>query len=188
MINLDWLISLVARPQYHLYTSCSTWLELLENLPSLILPPSPALMVSADPAVRAVSVLVTQVGGAAGVSWLLVWQLQSYIHVSPVHPDTSLPAPAVVVVPTLPTGPVGVEQHQPLSLSSCLSWAEWTTLICREALRYCALIGWNHSVATPALLCHKGTAQGTHNAGKGSVTGAGVSNIIISPIIINNYF
>ena len=27
--------------------------------------------------------------------------------------------------------------------------------------RYCALIGWDHSVALPALLCHKDTAQGT---------------------------
>ena len=27
--------------------------------------------------------------------------------------------------------------------------------------RYCALIGWDHCFATPALLCHKDTAQGT---------------------------
>ena len=38
---------------------------------------------------------------------------------------------------------------------------EWSTLIAREQSRYCALIGWDHSVPTQALLCHKDTAQGT---------------------------
>ena len=31
--------------------------------------------------------------------------------------------------------------------------------------RHCALVGWDHSVSTPALLCHKDTAQGTQTRG-----------------------
>ena len=41
--------------------------------------------------------------------------------------------------------------------------SEWTTLIGPDPSRYCALIGWDHGVARPALLCHKGTAQGTQS-------------------------
>ena len=37
---------------------------------------------------------------------------------------------------------------------------EWRPLIGPYPSRYCALIGWNHSVATPVLLHHKDTAQG----------------------------
>ena len=37
--------------------------------------------------------------------------------------------------------------------SSCQ--AEWSSLIGPDPFWYFALIGWDHSVATPALLCHK---------------------------------
>ena len=65
---------------------------------------------------------------------------------------------------------------------------------------HCALIGWVHSSATPALLCHIEPAQdiscltlclygirmGGFHAGKGSITGSGVSNMMIPPIM--DYF
>ena len=38
--------------------------------------------------------------------------------------------------------------------------AEWCTLIGPDLSNYCALIGSDHSVATPALLCHKEPFQG----------------------------
>ena len=38
--------------------------------------------------------------------------------------------------------------------------AEWRPLIGPDPYRYCALIGGDHSDSTPALLCHKDTAQG----------------------------
>ena len=41
--------------------------------------------------------------------------------------------------------------------------AEWRPLIGPELSRYCALIGWDHGVATPALLCYKDTAQDTQH-------------------------
>ena len=145
MINLDWLISLVARPQYHLYTSCSTWLELLENLPSLILPPSPALMVSTDPAVRAVSVLVTQVGGAAGVSWLLV-SLVTKLH-------TCISRSSGHICPCPCSGCYTDTPHQtrggwttPATLPLLLSllsrvdhshWARYTEILCSDWLGSC---------------------------------------------------
>ena len=37
--------------------------------------------------------------------------------------------------------------------------SEWGTLIGPDTSRHCALIGWDHGVATPAVLCHKDTAQ-----------------------------
>ena len=37
--------------------------------------------------------------------------------------------------------------------------AEWSTLIGPDPSRHCALIGWDHGVATPALLCHKEPAR-----------------------------
>ena len=37
--------------------------------------------------------------------------------------------------------------------------AEWRSIIGPDSLRYCALIGWDHDVATPALLCHKDTVK-----------------------------
>ena len=40
--------------------------------------------------------------------------------------------------------------------------AEWRPLIGPELSRHCALIGCDHGVATPALLCHKDTVQDTH--------------------------
>ena len=66
--------------------------------------------------------------------------------------------------------------------------------------RYCALIGWDHSVATPALLCYKDKTQGTRDISrlllvlfgisiggfhvkKESILGAGVSNTMIPPIM-----
>ena len=77
--------------------------------------------------------------------------------------------------------------------------------------KYCALIGRDHRdtalrlvdfkvmLSTPALLCHKEPAQsrgisclslvlyhiriGGFNAGKGFITGAGLSNVLIPPII-----
>ena len=39
--------------------------------------------------------------------------------------------------------------------------SECSTLIGPAPSRYFALIGWDHGVAMPALLCHKDTAQGT---------------------------
>ena len=47
------------------------------------------------------------------------------------------------------------------SIKEYLEKAEWRALIGPDPARYCALIGWDHSVATPALLCHIDTAQGT---------------------------
>ena len=43
--------------------------------------------------------------------------------------------------------------------------AEWRPLIGPDLPSYCALIGWDHDVATPALLCHKDKdiAQGTQS-------------------------
>ena len=41
------------------------------------------------------------------------------------------------------------------------SQAEWRPRIGPDTSRYCALIGCHHGVATPALLCHKDTAQDT---------------------------
>ena len=41
------------------------------------------------------------------------------------------------------------------------SQAEWRHRIGPDTSRYCALIGCHHGVATPALLCHKDTAQDT---------------------------
>ena len=37
---------------------------------------------------------------------------------------------------------------------------QWSTLIGPDPSRYSALIGWDHGAATPALLCHRDTAQG----------------------------
>ena len=44
--------------------------------------------------------------------------------------------------------------HCRSSLSFFLE-SEWRPLIDRGPSRHCALIGWDHDVATPALLCHK---------------------------------
>ena len=40
-------------------------------------------------------------------------------------------------------------------------WTEWSTLIGPDPSKYCALIGWDNEVCTPALSCHKDTAEGT---------------------------
>ena len=45
----------------------------------------------------------------------------------------------------------------------CVLLTEWSTLIGRDPLRYCALIGWIIMLLMPALLCHKDTAQGTQS-------------------------
>ena len=41
------------------------------------------------------------------------------------------------------------------------SQAEWRPLFGRGPVKYWAMIGWDHGVATPALSCYKDTAQGT---------------------------
>ena len=69
--------------------------------------------------------------------------------------------------------------------------AESRPLIGPDPSRYCALIGWDHSVATPALLCHKDRAQGTQSTVLGAFLSfrrgidAAVSNMII-PTIMNS--
>ena len=42
-------------------------------------------------------------------------------------------------------------------------YQELATAIGPDLSRYCALIGWDHD-ATPALLCHVDTAQGTQSS------------------------
>ena len=56
-----------------------------------------------------------------------------------------------------------VEERSMLTVQkeASLGRSEWRPLIGPDPSRYCALIGWDHGVATPALLCHKDTAQGT---------------------------
>ena len=83
------------------------------------------------------------------------------------------------------------------------SESELSTLIGPEHSRYCALIGWDHSNATPALLCHKEPDQGIQSpllgaflafrwslggfhAQKGSIRDDVVGNIMI-PLIIDSF-
>ena len=42
--------------------------------------------------------------------------------------------------------------------------SECNTFIGPDPSRYCALVGWDHGVAKPGLLCHKDTAEGTQNS------------------------
>ena len=63
---------------------------------------------------------------------------------------------APVLTPVSASQTVNISSQVPPS-------SEWSNPIGPDPSRYCALIGWNHCVATPALLCHKDTAQGTQS-------------------------
>ena len=60
--------------------------------------------------------------------------------------------------PSLTSACCRTESSRPPSPPSTRS--EWRPLIGPDSSRHCALIGWDHSVATPALLCHKEPAKG----------------------------
>ena len=86
-----------------------------------------------------------------------------------------------------------------------LPQAQWRPLISPYPARYCALIGWDHGVATPRQLSYAIKTQlkapkasyewnflpfavswwhkDSFHAGKGSITGAGLSIIMIPPIV-----
>ena len=48
-------------------------------------------------------------------------------------------------------------------------WGRVDTFYWSRLSRHCALIGWDHGVATPAFLCHKDTAQGTQSSLLGAI-------------------
>ena len=60
------------------------------------------------------------------------------------------------------------EDRQSGGLAAAASLTDWSTLIGPALSRYCPLIGWIIMLLTPALLCHKDTAQDTQ-----SPTGSG---------------